>query len=233
MNAPVHSLLTQVAWHVNIGDQLRSLKEPKPRAYQLRARADKQAATHRALAKAAFELHSTVGPAKTTISAIAEQAGVQRLTVYRHFADQDAIFAACVAHAFELDPPPDPQVWTPIVDPEARLRAALTATYQYYRRNQRLLANIHRDAELPAVAKRLAHNDEMLRVSVAVLCAGWSGADDRMLVAVIGHALDFSTWQSLAQTRGLSDAEATAAMTVLVKGIVSASAADVPGSIAG
>jgi AcrR family transcriptional regulator len=233
VNAPVHSLLAQVGWHVNIGDQLRSLKEQKPRAYQLRARADKQAATHRALAKAAFELHSTVGPAKTTISAIAEQAGVQRLTVYRHFADQDAIFAACVAHAFELDPPPDPQAWTPINEPEARLRAALTATYQYYRRNQRLLANINRDAELPAVAKRLAHNAEMQLASVAVLCAGWTGADDRMLAAMIGHALDFSTWRSLAERRGLSDAEATEAMTVLVRGVVSASAAGVRGSIAG
>lgn len=222
-----------MAWHVNIGDQLRSLKEPKPRAYQLRARADKQAATHRALAKAAFELHSTVGPAKTTISAIAEQAGVQRLTVYRHFADQDAIFAACVAHAFELDPPPDPQAWTPIADPEARLRAALVATYGYCRRNRLLLANIHRDAELPAVAKRLAHNAEVQHTSVAVLCAGWSVADGRMLAAAIGHALDFATWQSLAERRGLTDAEATEAMTVLVKGVVSASAAGVRGSTAG
>ena len=202
---------------VNIGDHVSALKEGKPRAYQLRARADKQAATHRALAKAAFELHSSVGPAKTTISAIAEHAGVQRLTVYRHFADQDAIFAACIAHAYELDPPPDPQAWIPIADPETRLRAALTSTYGYYRRNHQLLTNVYRDAELPAVATRLAHSAKLQAVSVAVLNAGWIGAKDRMRAAVIGHALDYSTWQSLAQTQGLSDAEAIEAMTVLVK----------------
>ncbi len=173
-----------------------------------------------------------MGPAKTTISAIAEHAGVQRLTVYRHFADQDAIFAACIAHAYELDPPPDPQLWALIASPETRLRKALTATYEYYRRNQRLFANVHRDAELPAVATRLAHNAEMQATSVAVLYAGWSAANGRILAAVIGHALDFSTWQSLAQTRGLSDAEATEAMTVLVKAVVSASAVAVPASIA-
>ncbi|OEO29258.1 hypothetical protein VW23_026440 [Devosia insulae DS-56] len=188
---------------------------------------------HRALAKAAFELHSSVGPARTTISAIAEHAGVQRLTVYRHFADQDAIFAACIAHAYELDPPPDAQAWTSIADPEARLRAALTATYGYYRRNQRLLANVYRDAELPAVAARLAHHAELQLGAVAVLNMGWSAANHRMLAAAIGHALDFSTWRSLAQTRGLSDAEATEAMTVFVKGIVSASAVAVRVSTAG
>jgi AcrR family transcriptional regulator len=217
MNTPVHSLLSQAGLHVNIGDHVSSMKEGKPRAYTLRARADKQAAMHRALAKAAFELHSTVGPAKTTISAIAERAGVQRLTVYRHFADQHAIFAACTAHAFERDPPPNPQVWTPIADPEIRLRAALATTYGYYRRNHQLLANLRRDAELPAVADRLARSAEMRAVSVAALNAGWTEGDDRIRAAVIGHALDFSTWQSLAQTQGLSDAEAIEAMIGLVK----------------
>lgn len=228
MNTPVHPLLTQVGSHVNIGDHVRSLKDGKPRAYQLRARADKQAATHRALAKAAYELHSSVGPAKTTISAIAERAGVQRLTVYRHFADQDAIFTACMAHAYGQDPPPDPQAWIPISDPEPRLRVALTTTYGYYRRNHQLLANAYRDAELPAVATRMAQNAAMQVVTVSILAAGWTGADDRMRAALIGHALDFSTWQSLAQTQGLSDAEAIDAMIGLVK----AASASTPGEAA-
>lgn len=198
---------------------MSSPKEKKPRSYQLRARADKQAATHRVLAKAAFELHSSVGPAKTTISAIADRAGVQRLTVYRHFPDQDAIFAACMGHAYGLDPPPDPQSWVPIADPETRLRAALTTTYGYYRRNHQLLANAYRDAELPAVAARLAQSAEVQAVAVAVLDAGWSGGDARIRVAALGHSLDFSAWQSLTRTQGLSDAEAVDAMIAFVKAV--------------
>ena len=200
---------------------MSSPKEKKPRGYQLRARADKQAATHRALAKAAYELHSSVGPAKTTISAIADRAGVQRLTVYRHFSDQDAIFAACVAHAFEQDPPPNPQAWVSIADPEKRLRAALTATYGYYRRNHGLLANAYRDAELPAVAARMAGWAEMLAALAAVLDIGWNPGNAKMRTAALGHALDFSTWRSLAQTQGLSDAEAVDAMIAFVKTVTS------------
>jgi AcrR family transcriptional regulator len=195
---------------------MRSLKEEKPRAYQLRARADKQAETHRVLAKAAFELHSSVGPAKTTISAIADRAGVQRLTVYRHFADQEAIFAACTAHAFERDPPPNPNAWASIADPQIRLRTALTAIYGYCRRNHQLLANLYRDAELPAVAAGLARRAALLAMCVKVLDVGWSGAD-RMRGAALGHALDFGTWQSLTQTQGLSDDEAIDAMVRFVK----------------
>lgn len=205
--------------YVNISDQMSSPKERKPRGYQLRARADKQAATHRALAKAAYELHSSVGPAKTTISAIAERAGVQRLTVYRHFADQDAIFTACIAHAFELDPPPDLQAWIPIADPEMRLRTALTTMYGYYRRNHQLLANNYRDAELPAVATRMAGWAEMLAASVAVLGLGWAGGNSRIRAAALGHSLDFSAWQSLTRTQGLSDAEAVDAMIAFVKAV--------------
>jgi AcrR family transcriptional regulator len=216
VNTTVHPLLPQDGTHVNIGDHLSSLKDGKPRAYQLRARADKQAELHRALAKAAYELHSTVGPAKATISAIADRAGVQRLTVYRHFADQQAVFAACTAHAFEKDPPPDPSTWVSIVDPETRLRTALATVYGYCRRNHQLLANLYRDAELPPVAAGLARRAQLLAKCVDVLAVGW-GQVNQMRVAALGHALDFGTWQSLTQTQRLSDDDAIDAMVRFVK----------------
>ena len=205
---------------------MSSLKESKRRPYRKRARAAKQAETHDALARAAFELHSSIGPSRTTVSAIAEKAGVQRLTVYRHFPDQDAIFAACSALSFAEDPPPDPEAWRTIVEPEGRLRTALTQLYGYYRRKHQLLTNLYRDAELPVVAAALTRRRKVLAKGAAVLAAGWAKADEKpapLLVAAIGHALDFATWRSLTGSQGLSDEETVKIMVVLVQAVGSRS----------
>lgn len=206
---------------------MRSLKEKKRRPYRLQRRAARQAETHTALARAAFELHSSIGPARTTVSAIAEKAGVQRLTVYRHFPDQDAIFTACSAYSFAQDPPPNPEAWRAIADPDIRLRTALMALYGYYGRRRELLANLYRDAEMPVVVAALSRRREVLAKGVAVLVEGWVGANGktaRFVAAVIGHALDFTTWQSLVETQGLSEAEAVETMLGFVDSVRSDSA---------
>jgi AcrR family transcriptional regulator len=208
--------------HVNIGDHLSSLKSDSPRKYRLKARAESQAETHRDLARAAYELHSSIGPARTTVSAIADRAGVQRLTVYRHFPDQESVFAACTAHAFELDPPPDPETWRQIKAPEIRLRTALQELYGYCRRNHQLLANLYRDAELPPVAAGLARRAAMLAHGATLLVEGWGNPalpPNRFVSVAVSHAMQFSTWQSLTQTGGLSDSEAIEAMVRFVRSV--------------
>jgi AcrR family transcriptional regulator len=200
-------------------DHVRSPKEPPARRYNLKARADKQAETHRALARAASELHHTVGPSRTTISAIAEKAGVQRLTVYRHFPDEEAIFTACTAYSFEVDPPPKPDSWIAIADPEERLTTALGELYGYCRRKRQLLANLYRDADMPMVAAGLARRRAMLRQAAEILQSGWKvrPAALRRFGATLAHTLEFSTWLSLAEEQGLSDAEAIELAVRLVK----------------
>src|SRR5881628_2229582 len=95
------------------------------RSYRLKRRAERMEETRRLIAAAAVELHGSVGPSATTITAIAERAGVQRLTVYRHFPDQLSLFRACVRHGLEIHPGPDPAKWTAIEDPDERLRRGL------------------------------------------------------------------------------------------------------------
>src|SRR4051794_21865174 len=127
------------------------------RKYQKKRRAEQQSETRRQIVEAVASLHGEIGPAQTTIKAIAERAGVERLTVYRHFADEGAIFAACDAHFKAETPPPDPAAWAGITDPAMRLRAALLAFYGYYRRGEDMIANAQRDApQLPALAAVLA-----------------------------------------------------------------------------
>ena len=180
-----------------------------PRKYDLGRRADAKADTRRRITEAAVELHATVGPARTTISAIAERAGVQRLTVYRHFPEERELFAACGAHWIAGNPPPDPAPWTQIVDPRERLLTALTAIYGWYRANEGMIANTERDArelpELAAVAGPAAYLDPVRELL---------GPPEAR--AALGHALAFSTWRSLARDQGLSDADAAAMMVRLL-----------------
>jgi AcrR family transcriptional regulator len=174
-----------------------------PRKYELNRRAETQAETRRRITEATAELHSTIGPARTTISAIAEKAGVQRLTVYRHFPEERELFAACGAHWIAENPPPDPGPWAAIEDPLERLITALTEIYGWYRANEGMIGNTERDApQLPVLAE-VADPDAYLDPVRDLL----GPCEAR---AAIGHALAFSTWRSLTRDQGLDDAGAAA-----------------------
>ena len=58
------------------------------RTYRKRQRADAEAETRRRITESTVELHGTLGPSRTSISAVAQRAGVRRSTVYRHFPDE-------------------------------------------------------------------------------------------------------------------------------------------------
>jgi AcrR family transcriptional regulator len=183
--------------------------------YQLKRRAEQMEETRQRIARATFELHGTIGPAYTTISAIAERAGVQRLTVYRHFPDEHSLFRACTSYGYHAYPPPDPSPWWEVDDPEDRLRGALADLYEYYRRTQEVWTNVLRDLSLkPALFEvNRPFFEEMARVADR-LAEGWGvrGRRRALLRAAIGHAMDFRTWRSLAIEQGLHDADVVEVM---------------------
>jgi AcrR family transcriptional regulator len=189
---------------------------PGARTYRMRKRAEEVAATRRRIVEAAVHLHGTIGPAATTISALADQAGVTRLTVYRHFPDDLALFAACSAHWAAGQVMPDPQAWSRIADPAQRLRAGLSDLYRFYRGAEPMLTNVRRDqAAIPA---QLRERTEAIDASYgAVLLQAFTvrGSRRRQLRAIIGHAASFWTWRSLCLDQHLSDTEAVQAMTTL------------------
>jgi AcrR family transcriptional regulator len=192
----------------------------KRRKYTQQRRAEQQSETRRRIVEAVAALHGEIGPGRTTIKAIAERAGVERLTVYRHFADEGEIFAACNAHFEAETPPPDPAAWAGVADPAARLRAALLAFYRYYRRGGDMLANARRDAtELPALAAVLAPFDRLVEATREDLQAAWParGRVRTRLAAAIGHALRFDTWRSLGHVEGLDDTGAADLMVDLAR----------------
>src|SRR3954468_19952961 len=115
------------------------------RKYEKKRRAELEAETRRRITETAVELHGTLGPARTSISAIAERAGVRRSTVYRHFPDEAALIGACSSHWAAENPVPDMTPWQSIEDPDRRLRTALDELYAYYRRTDQMMDNLHRD----------------------------------------------------------------------------------------
>jgi AcrR family transcriptional regulator len=189
------------------------------RKYEKKRRAELEAETRRRITETAVELHGTVGPARTSISAIAEKAGVRRSTVYRHFPDEAALFEACSSHWAAANPVPDMSAWPSIADPDERLRKALGELYAYYRRNERMLENLHRDeVTVPVVAERFAAYHGYITAARDLLIKGRSlrGRAQDEARAAIGHALAFSTWQSLTRDQGLTDAHAVDMMCRLV-----------------
>jgi AcrR family transcriptional regulator len=190
------------------------------RKYQQKRRAEQHAGTRQRIVEAMVELHREVGPARTTISAIAERAGVERLTVYRHFPDERSMFEACTSHYATQVPGPDPSAWVGIEDPAERLGAALLSFYDYYRRSEDVLTHAVRDRpQLPALAAVLSPWDEFVARLREELLEGWKarGVARARLSAVIAHALKFETWRSLARAESLGDAEAADLMVALAR----------------
>lgn len=176
------------------------------RRYRKRKRARQEEETRRRITEAVVELHSTVGPAKTKVTEVAERAGVSRMTVYNHFPTEGDLIAACSAHWAARNPFPDPADWTDVEDPAERLRRALSDLYAWYERTQDMMGNVLRDASI------VEPLDDVLDATwrpyldglIDTLAAGWGDAEERdpregELRAALHLAVHFQTWRLLTE----------------------------------
>ena len=189
------------------------------RPYRMSRRAEQQQRTRLRITESAAELHEMLGPSRTSISAIAERAGVRRSTVYRHFPDEGALFLACTSHWVASNPPPDLAAWAAIADPDERTQTALRELYGYYRRSEQMMEKVLRDEEvMPIVKQMYAGFREYLEHARTTLMAGRGvrGHARRRVSAVLGHALGFATWRSLTGEQRLDDSQASELMCRLV-----------------
>ena len=186
------------------------------RKYELKARAEAQRETRSRIAAAAAALHEEVGVAQTTVADIARRAGVQRLTVYNHFPDLEALLPACSAHWLAEHPMPDLEPAFALETPEQRLRAALVPLYGWYRENAPMQRRVLGErAAVPELDAWMAQSADLMLAALGDrLADGFDGPDAR---ALVGLALDFWTWQRL-DREGLEDAAAVELMTGVVSG---------------
>ncbi|MGN6558050.1 MAG: TetR/AcrR family transcriptional regulator [Solirubrobacterales bacterium] len=191
----------------------------KKRPYKMKRSAELEAQTRQRITESAVELHGSLGPARTSMKAVAEHAGVPRSTVYRHFPDEEVLFGACSAHWAAENPPPDVSRWEKIDGPDERLAVALDELYAYYCRAGAMLDKLLRDeASVPMVAKLFAPYHQLMEAITEILMRGRGlrgKARDRTRAA-IGHAISFRTWQQLTEEQELDDEEATDLMRRLV-----------------
>jgi AcrR family transcriptional regulator len=195
------------------------------RTYRKTRRAELEGQTRLRITESAVALHQELGPARTSISAVAEHAGVRRSTVYRHFPDDEALFTACSSHYQAANPPPDLGLWVGIEDLVERTPTALRELYAYYGRTEAMYTSLLRDEPLlPILQRRLSGFYGYLGAIEDSLMAGRGlrGRAASRTRAALGHALAFPTWRSLVHEQGLRESEAVALMSVLVQGAAAA-----------
>lgn len=189
------------------------------RKYEKKKRAANQDETRQRIVEATVELHQTIGGQATTISAIARKAGVERLTVYRHFPDDRALLTACTSHYLSLNPPPDPGRWAAIDDAELRLRSALAEIYAYHRQTEPMMNAAYRDVGV------LPHLDELLQPLFAywntvagILAEPFpvSEAQRPRIRALVAVAVHFLTWRALVREQSM---DASAAVDVMADAV--------------
>jgi AcrR family transcriptional regulator len=190
------------------------------RKYELKARAESQRETRDRIAKAAAELHEEVGVAKTTVSDIARRAGVQRLTVYNHFADLSELLPACSAHFMSVHPQPELSSALALEDPLERVKGVLEAFYPWYRESEPMTLRVQGErATVPELETWMAQSaDVALADLAAALAAGFGQSGERAerLKVMVSLALDFWTWRRL-KAEGLDDPDAAALMTAALE----------------
>jgi AcrR family transcriptional regulator len=178
-----------------------------PREYRKKKRAEQEEETRSRIVEVTIELHRTIGPAATTVSEIAERAGVGRVTVYRHFPDEPTLSRACSGLYMQRNPLPDPDRWLEIADPAERLRRALAEVYAYHRANEAMFSHVLADARDHDVMKPYhAHWQR----AADVLVEPWRlrGRARALLRGGIGLALSFEAWRTLVRDHGLTDRQA-------------------------
>jgi TetR/AcrR family transcriptional regulator, regulator of autoinduction and epiphytic fitness len=164
------------------------------------------------------------GSPQPTVEEIAARAGVAPRTVFQHYADREALFAAVSAHREARL-----QELMGHIDPDAPLAERIEQVVAQRARVFEWIAPVRRGALLmepfsPAVHAsletfRAAKREELARVFAAELarCAEHERA---ALAAALGAAASWSSWDALRLHQGLTVEDASAALALTLRALL-------------
>lgn len=201
---------------------------PVARTYTKKRRAASEEQTRQRIVESAIAIHQQEG-GNSTISAIADRAGVGRVTVYRHFPDELALITACTSHYMGLNPPPDLESWASIDNSVERLRHGLAETYAYHRQTEAMMTVAEREvAANPVLADLMKPLEEYWAAAQRILAAGWSDGQDTppLVEESIGLAISLPAWRILTGQQGLSDSECVSLFVTSISNLATRAGAE-------
>jgi len=190
-----------------------------PRKYDLGKRKALLEDTRRRIVEATLHLHTSKGPARTSMQDIARLADVSQVTAYRHFPTLSDLFGACKSRFLEKYPPPGPEILEGSQSLEERVRTTILKLYRYYDVIGQALWAIQRDAEVLPEFKAVFHESmaSLISLAEAALAPLVRNTNSyRRALAVLSVAIDVGTWRNLVRLQGFTSEQAAELMAELV-----------------
>jgi AcrR family transcriptional regulator len=188
------------------------------RTYHSRRRAESATHTRQSIIEAAVKLH---GEGITTLSAVADKAGVSLPTLNKYFPTREDLFTACTSHVLGQLDYPSPETLRAIPNPGERLRQVVQAVYRLhedifgqqwtgYKLEEESLVLARANAETEALIARLADT---------LPYDGGTGDHD-VTARFVRAALHPLTYRALRLKNGLTFEQAVHHMTLALAGLL-------------
>ena len=189
------------------------------RRYRLGRRAETTQETRLRLVEATFQLHAERGIADTSMTDIAERAGVSVGTVYHHFPSYADAIVACGAYTSEHAPAPTAAVFEGAATRRERVACLARALFDYYERVP-ALESVRRDRRFSRSLDAFAREEVRNRRRLAAQAVGAGGP-----VALVAALTDIDVYRSL-RREGFGTVDAADRVALLLNHVLDA----VPGA---
>jgi AcrR family transcriptional regulator len=188
------------------------------RTYNSRRRVESAQSTRQAIIEAAVQMH---GEGITTLSAVAEEAGVSLPTLTKYFPTREDLFDACTSHVAQILEFPSPETFTAIPNMGERLRRVVQEVFHLHEQIfGQLWTGYKLEDESPVLARTNAQTEALIATLADTLCYDHAVGDRDAATRFVRAALHPLTYRALRLKNGLSFEDAVNNMTLALAGLL-------------